>query len=231
METIKQKTWRDIVSKLKQEQKQARDEDRLVEFDYMVYICLSCSGIVLKIGAQPMSECPQCGRYSLELQSELMAKIKRRVDAMNQLDQALDHFQKGDVTGAVQKLQSVIKTDPDYNEAHYNLGEIYLQEGKITEGIASTRKALELEETDAMAHVNRGMGYAVQEQIQEALDEFNRAVQLDPTNAMARFNRGLLFLKTMRIEETRQDWQKYLELEPQSGRADMVRDFFQRFNG
>lgn len=225
MHSSQDDAWRDIVARLAQERQKTDDPE------WGLYACRSCSQLMLIIGSQRPAECSNCGRLGPELQTEAMVKINRRADAMAKAAEALATLRAGDVAAAIRGLEAAIAIDASYNEAHYNLGELYMQSGDIDKGIASSRKALQLNPSDAMAQLNIGAGLAMQGKSQEALVEFDKAVQLDPNNAMARFNRGLLLLKSSRIDEVRADWKKFLELEPQSERAPMVRDFFRKFGG
>jgi tetratricopeptide (TPR) repeat protein len=223
---MKQKSWRDLVSRFKQ--KPAQVEPRPEDF-FKIYKCRECSGELVHTGVESQSQCPHCGRYALELQTQLMEDIGRRARSMLEVAEALEQFKQGNFARAIKKLKEAIEIDPENNEAHYNLGEIYLQQENFEEGIAATRRAIELNDKDVMAHVNLATGLINQGKKEEAIREFDRAIELDPNNALARFNRGLTHLQAMRIDEAREDWQKYLELEPHSDRANMVRDFFERF--
>ena len=99
--------------------------------------------VLVHLGVEPQSECPHCGRRTLELQREVMKDVTRRARSMLEVSVALALFRQGDLDGAVKNLQSAIEFDPENNEAHYNLGEVYLQQGKIAEGITATRRAIE----------------------------------------------------------------------------------------
>ena len=223
---MKQKSWRDLVSRFRQKPAQ---EEPTPEGFFKIYKCRECSFDLVHLGVEIQSQCPHCGRYTLELQTQIMEDVGRRARSMLEVTVGLALFKEGDFAGAIEKLKAAIEIDPENNEAHYNLGEVYLQQENFAEGIAATRRAIELNDKDVMAHVNLATGLINQGKQEEALREFDRAIELDPNNALARFNRGLTHLQAMRIDEAREDWQKYLELEPHSDRANMVRNFFERF--
>ena len=60
------------------------------------------------------------------------------------MDEAITHYQKA------------LQINPDYAEAHNNLGNALLQKGRVDEAIAQYQKALQIKPDYAEAHDNLG---------------------------------------------------------------------------
>ena len=69
---------------------------------------------------------------------------------------AMEHVRSGDLSGAVQEFEAVIRTDPKYSAAYYHGGQACEKLGKLDEarelyrrGIAATRDPHALSELQA----------------------------------------------------------------------------------
>jgi tetratricopeptide (TPR) repeat protein len=62
---------------------------------------------------------------------------------------------------AIAQFQAALRIDPDYAEAHYNLGNALSQlPGRLPDAIAQSEAVLRLEPGDASAHSNLGLALA-----------------------------------------------------------------------
>src|SRR4051794_29061695 len=105
-----QHTWRDIVTRLKQERQEAKSEGRELDVKITAYKCKACQSWLLDVTeGRTLRECPQCGKHALELQSDLIAKAERRVQAMKLVDQAVRRVRHGDPNGARRLLESAVE--------------------------------------------------------------------------------------------------------------------------
>jgi hypothetical protein len=80
---------------------------------------------------------------------------------------------------------------PDYAEAHFNRGNVFLELQRLPEAVASYDAALGLRPGYAECLCNLGIARHQSEQFAEALDAYGRAIQARPQYAKALFNRGM----------------------------------------
>ena len=71
------------------------------------------------------------------------------------------------------EYQAALRINPDYAEAHYNLGVVYGQQGRTDEAIREYQAALRINPDYAEAHYNLGVVYwATGPQLREAIREY-----------------------------------------------------------
>jgi len=87
---------------------------------------------------------------------------------------------------AAQELERAIALDPDFAEAHCNLGVAYARLNRYPEAAAEFRRAMELVPDEPLPHANLAWVSAVMGQRTEAEAHVRRALQLSPNNAAAR---------------------------------------------
>ena len=63
---------------------------------------------------------------------EIIQARPEHAEARYKLGQAL--LQRGDVSGAIENLESAAKLDPEKPEVHYQLGQAYMSAGRKAEG-------------------------------------------------------------------------------------------------
>jgi len=86
-------------------------------------------------------------------------------------DQAGGH---GDYRAAVANLNEALRLNPNFAEAHYELGLIALAQGKVEQGIGALEKAVSLDPQLAAAHYRLGLAYQRTGNSARAKEELNR---------------------------------------------------------
>lgn len=97
-----------------------------------------------------------------------------------------------DVPGAIQSFTRSVELDPQYAEAHNNLGVYLLQAGNVPQAIDHLRAAAALAPSWAKAHLNLGDALRAMHQYDEATTELQRAQTLDPSMVEVHYNYGRL---------------------------------------
>jgi tetratricopeptide (TPR) repeat protein len=98
-----------------------------------------------------------------------------------------------DVPGAIQSFTRAVELDPQYAEAHNNLGVYLLQAGNVPQAIEHLRAAAALAPSWAKAHLNLGDALRAMHSYDEASTELARAQQLDPSMVEVHYNYGRLY--------------------------------------
>ena len=105
---------------------------------------------------------------------------------------------------AIAYYKKAIAINPNYADAHANLGANYMQQGKFDEAISNLKEAIKIDPTNAGAHFNLGLVYDKEGKMDEAISEYEKAIDIDPCFAKAYQNLGIVYfdknLKSMAAE-------------------------------
>ena len=91
---------------------------------------------------------------------------------------------------AIAEYKTALRIDPDYAEAHNNLGSTLLLTGRTAEAIHEYEQALRIDPAYAKAHNNLGSALVQTGRASEAIDHFKRALRMNPNSASAHSNLG-----------------------------------------
>lgn len=100
----------------------------------------------------------------------------------------------GDYRGAATQLEKAVAFDPQFAEAHGNLGAQYLRLHEPEEAAQEFRRALELDPASAPQQANLALVLAQLGKTEEAAHWSRRALQTDSTNALAHYVLGCLLV-------------------------------------
>jgi tetratricopeptide (TPR) repeat protein len=123
------------------------------------------------------------------------------------VDEAIAHYQKA------------LQINPDYAEAHYNLGDALIRRGSANEAIAHFQKALEIDPDYAGAHINLGNALLQKGRVDEAITHYQKALQINPYFAVAHINLGNALIRKGRVDEAITHYQTALEITPDFAEA------------
>lgn len=128
-----------------------------------------------------------------------IAKFKKVLDlepknyhALSMVGKILS-FDKAKLDEAINQLKKALAINPDYAEAHFDLGRIYALRGDMNRGMAEFSFIFRTEPKYAMYHFELGRIFESMKAIDRAKKEYNRALQLDPN--MSKANEALEKLK------------------------------------
>ena len=83
--------------------------------------------------------------------------------------------------------QQALEIQPDYAEAHFNLGNVLIARGQLDEAIAHYRKAVGIKPDYADAYNNLGIALANRGQLDEAMAHYQQALEIEPTSPHAHY--------------------------------------------
>ena len=96
--------------------------------------------------------------------------------------------QKGKLSAAERAYKKAIKINPDFVEAHHDLGNVLLDREQPKEAFNTFNKALKLRPRHPMLLTNLGNALQLQGEFEKAIDWFNKAIIQDPNFAGAHNN-------------------------------------------
>jgi tetratricopeptide (TPR) repeat protein len=81
-----------------------------------------------------------------------------------------------------------VKLNPDFAQAHENLGSSLARSGQLPAAIEQFEAAIQIDPGYVVARNNLGFALAQSGRIPEAIEQFQQVLQIDPDNASARQN-------------------------------------------
>lgn len=101
--------------------------------------------------------------------------------------------QAGAIENAAAEFEKAIALDPEFSEAHGNLGVEYSAAGRLAEAAAEFRRAMAIDPATSVHHSNLALVLVRLKQNQEAENEAQAALSQDSTNASGHLVLGLLW--------------------------------------
>ena len=135
-------------------------------------------------------------------------------DHVNHAALAVRYLDVGQVALAREHLERSIGIDPDFADAHYNLGGVALAEGDTASAIAAYRRAVALRPAYPEAHNNLGGLLAATGALDEAMVHYRLAVRFDPGHSGAHYNLANVLLARGRTETAIRHYRLALEAAP-----------------
>jgi lipoprotein NlpI len=98
---------------------------------------------------------------------------------------------KGQIDEAITAYRQAVVLNPNYAEAHNNLGNALNGQGQLDEAIAAWRQAIVLKPSYAEAHNNLGNAMRGKGHLDDAIAAYHQAIALRPGYAEAHYNLGV----------------------------------------
>jgi len=137
--------------------------------------------------------------------------------ARRRLDQAIAEVRKGQVSKAKQLLDQSIAADPNYADAHNNMGNVLMTTGNYKDASVAYSKAISIGDKRVPYLANRGYAYFLLGSMREALKDFNRVIELDPNNYQSLSFRGQVRMQLADFEGAVTDLDRVMTLRPDNG--------------
>ena len=126
---------------------------------------------------------------------------KDRIQTYELFSDAMSESQHGQYEQSAEKLNAVLKTEPDSVPAHYILGLNYYRMRQFPLAVEHLQRTLQLSPDYALAAYNLGLAYARNGDMENAIHGLKRALELDPTNFDADYNLGAAYLQKNMIPD------------------------------
>lgn len=128
--------------------------------------------------------------------------------------EALKLHQATRLDEAERLYRRVIQLQPNFVDAHNNLGAALRASGRMDEAVASYRRAIELKPDHVYAHNNLGLALQRLERLDEAVTAFRQAVSLKPDYADGHANLGAALEAKGLLKEAIASYQTALGMRP-----------------
>lgn len=139
--------------------------------------------------------------------------LKQQPEIWVLLSSALGHLGKNDE--AEECLRQALKIDPDYEEAHYNLGYIYRQKRKFAPAEKHLKRAIEIDPKYALAYAELGQLLAGQkERKEEAVSLLKKAVAYRADDQWSRAYLANALWSLRKLKAAEGQYRRLLELWP-----------------
>jgi tetratricopeptide (TPR) repeat protein len=120
----------------------------------------------------------------------------------SKLDEAIAHFQKA------------IQIQPDYADAHCNLGNTFLRQRNLRDAIICFQEALNIDPNFEEVYYNLGTSLAEVDRLDEAITFLHAAIEINPSFADAHYNLASALVKLNQRDLALMAYQRALELRP-----------------
>ena len=130
-----------------------------------------------------------------------------------------DAAARGDFAGAVEEFKKLIQTNPQDEEAQFNLGYAYSRLGRREEAIHHYEECLKWVPGYAEAHNNLGNLLVGKKEFEAGLMHFRKALESQPENSGAQNNIGKVFALQSKLLEAIPYFQAAVQLNPRNYEA------------
>jgi tetratricopeptide (TPR) repeat protein len=116
---------------------------------------------------------------------------------------------------AIEAYRHAIECDPDFADAHCNIGSVYFNQDRLESARTCFERALQCDSRHVEANLNLATLLEEEGRNQAALRHYKVALESDPLGADIHVSLALLYEKIGLRRKARGIWRRYLQLEPQ----------------
>lgn len=124
---------------------------------------------------------------------------------------------------AAAAYRRAIEADPDFADAHCNLGAVHHQLGRRAEARACYERALACDPGHVEAHLNLASLAEEEDRREAALAHYKAALRADPLRAETHLAVALLYERLALRRKAREHWRRYLQTAPAGAWAEVAR--------
>jgi tetratricopeptide (TPR) repeat protein len=127
---------------------------------------------------------------------------------------AVQNHQNNNLQDARDYYQKILRIDPNYVNAHNNLGVIFKELGEIQKAKNCYNKAIEINPNYVNAHNNLGVIFKELGDLQKAKNCYNKAIEINPNYVNAHNNLGVIYENLGEIQKAKNCYNKVIEINP-----------------
>ncbi len=144
---------------------------------------------------------------------------KDRVAIYELISDAISDSQHRRYQESIDKLKTVVKTEPNSVPAHYLQGLDYYKLKMFPDAVEELQKTVQLSPDYALAFFNLGMAQAHSGQLDAAIVTLQRTLQLDATNFEAAYNLGVAFAQKRQLDQAALTFRQSVTINPEFARG------------
>jgi len=126
------------------------------------------------------------------------------------------YFNMGLIDWAVDYYQKTIEIDPNYIDAHFELGIAYYHRARIKDAIDEFQTVLQLDPQYHSAHYRLGLCYHHAGKLNAALHHLHESTVITPEYIMAHYHLGVIYYKQEEFEKAQAEFRRVLEEDPEN---------------
>lgn len=159
----------------------------------------------------------------LEIESQNLdidpSHLQAMVAAEENNDRAISLAQQGDLEMAISLLQTAIELNPDYVDAHYNMGIVLNQRGDLETAIDSLQTAISLNPEHSNALYNLGIVLMRCGRTDEAIANFCKVLEISPFDLDTHLALGNAYFDLIKLDRAAKCYRNALCINPKSASA------------
>ncbi len=124
---------------------------------------------------------------------------------------------------AIDAYRRALEVDPQFTDAHCNLGAVYHQQDRRSDARACYERALACDGSHVEAHLNLANLDEEEERPEAALAHYRAALRADPVRAETHLAAALLYDRLKLRRRAREHWRRYLQIAPSGAWAAAAR--------
>jgi arylsulfatase A-like enzyme/Tfp pilus assembly protein PilF len=149
-----------------------------------------------------------------ETNSHSLPDPKDRIQVYELFSDAMADSQHGQYASSIEKLNEVVKTEPDSVPVHYLLGLNYYRTHEYPKSVAELERVVQLSPDYSLAVFQLGLAYGSNGDFDKSISVLQHALELDPTNFEAAYNSGVAYLQRKMVPEAVAAFRKSLAIAP-----------------
>ena len=121
---------------------------------------------------------------------------------------------KGELDAAVQVHHQALRIQPDFAEAHRNLGDILQKQGKYDKAVEAYQRAIQIQPNYAAAYNNLGIAWQKQGKLEQAIQIYHKTLVIRPNYPQAYNNLANTLKEQGKLQGAVQAYHKAIEINP-----------------
>ncbi|MBA2661248.1 MAG: tetratricopeptide repeat protein [Bradymonadaceae bacterium] len=174
-----------------------KSSKRAMRQSLFTLLCFVCAATLLACGGKATKSDEAAEEIRRTQAQQAAEETGLQEEALMAFQLALAEIEKdpSDVEAAIGHLEKAVQLEPDFAEAHYNLGLLYGQTERRTESVRHVQRARELDPDVFDYTVALAQALAVNEQFADAETLFSEVLARDEQNLTAKNNMAVIALK------------------------------------
>lgn len=129
-------------------------------------------------------------------------------------DKGLSLLNLGYKEEAISCFIEALRTNPDEDEIHINLGDAYKAQGRLDDALTEYKEALRIDPNDVVAHSNLANIYQSQGKLDEVITEYKKILQTHLGDSSAHCEMGDVYKSQGKLDEAIKEYFEALRIDP-----------------